>query len=310
MSEGRVKTTLSGFWGDQLAKALEGVKVEPVEKGGTGSGHFGHAGRHGEVGGSEPGGVLVGRADVPEASDQFKFSGKARLDRTRGPHVEVSLGGKVKGTLEIHGQSENGRTLKGKAFVKVGSSSILMTHDELHTLRSKMHWVQTANEKDVKSIKGRDVARGSSITIKVGDSQVSVPVNPQSVASIDKAVIATKLKGYSLAAEPKSSIAKSVQAMKDTNPVAVVKRLGFSKAGQLSSFMAHVEHPSDADLKKMLRMKQLGAGPIARATALNIQKQFQEMRATARSYRTQLSGTQAAQYYRRSAILLTNLGRK
>lgn len=302
-----MNTNLSKVWGDQLASALSGIKIE---KGGDGSGHYGHAGRDGKVGGSEPGGVLVGRADSPDAHDQFKFSGKATLTRTRGGSVEVSIGGKAKGTLEIHGIAEKGRTLKGRTVLAMGGKNVEVDHDELHALRSKMHWVQTANANDVKEIAGKAVVRGQSVNVKIGEKSISIPVNAKTVEAVDKAVIATKMKGYSLAAEPHKDIAKAVREMRSSNPVSVVKAKGFSKAGQLASFMTHVEQHSDADLKKMLRTRQMGATPMQKAALDSVHKDLIEARATARSYATKLSGTQAAGYYRQAATLVTVLGRK
>ena len=303
-----MKTNLSQMWGDQLAKALEGVT--PVEKGAPGSGHFGHAGRKGLVGGSEPGGVLVGRADADDADEQFKFSGNATLTRAKGHGVEVSIKGKSKGSLVVHGISDGGKTVKGKAVLALGNKSVEVDHDELHAIRSKMRWVQTANDKDIKEIGGRNVARGHSVEVKIGEKAVSIPVNAKSLDAVDRAVKATKMKGYSLAAEPHSLIAKAVRDMRSSNPVSVVKTRGFSKAGQFASFMTHVEQHSDADLKKMLRARQMGASPMQKAALDSVHKDLIAARATARANKTNLSGTQAARFYRQAATLVTVLGRK
>lgn len=305
-------TSESRLWGNQLASALEGVVVSPreLDKGGHGSGHAGHAGRPGEVGGSEPGGVLIGRADAPDADDQFKFSGKARLDRPKGPHVDVEIGGRTRGRLEVHGMSEKGKTVKNKAVLRVGGSSIEVDHDELHAIRSKMRWVHTSTEKNVTEVSGKKIVRGGSVSVRIGERHVSIPVNAQSVASIDRAVHATKAKGYSLTAERHQDVAKAVHLMRTTNPVRVLKDKGFSKAGNFAAFHTHVEQHKDPDLRRMARAKQVGKGPRGKAAVESALKSLTEARAQARSSYAKLSGTQAVRHYKQAAILTTILGRK
>lgn len=297
-----MKTQQSQFWGSQLAKALDGIQVE---KGGPGSGHYGHSGRKGEVGGSAPGGVLVGRADAPDGEDQFKFSGKATLERAKGEHVYVSVGGKAGGDFEVHGSDK-----RGMVSVRVGGKVVELDHDELHAVRSKMRFMNEMNKQDVKHIAGKAVARGQSIVVKVGGKSVSIPVNDKSVREIDDAVHHTRDNGYTLAAERRHQIVGAVKAMRVGNPVAVVKKLGFSKAGQLSAFVSHVEHHSDKDLRKLLSRAAAGRGPVAKKFLQNIHAQILEARTQGRAARKALSGTQAVQHYRKAALLVSHLLRK
>ena len=73
-------------------KSLRGdaPSEEIIEKGGFGSGHYGHSGRPPKVGGSKTGGVKVGRAEMPDYASQFKFSGQTKLeDRPGGTEWSV-----------------------------------------------------------------------------------------------------------------------------------------------------------------------------------------------------------------------------
>jgi hypothetical protein len=303
-----MKTSESERWGRQLAHALQNVKIvgHIVQKGGAGSGHYGHAGRPGAVGGSVVGGVLIGRKDAPDAEEQFKFSGKATLSRPQGPHVEVSVGSKKGGRLEIHGEADSaGKALKNTAVLRVGGQAVRVDHDELHAIRSKIHFLQSANEQKLKN-----VARGTSMTVQVGNRKVDVPISKKTVETIDRAVKATKDKGYSLAAEGRTAIRGAVKSMTKDNPIRVCKDLRFSKAGTFAAFRTHVERPKDKDVTKMADDRKSGKGKAGKKLIDTNLWNFMAMRAEGRKAFKELSGTQAIRSYRDAAVYLTHLGRK
>lgn len=302
-----MKTRESVLFGRLLANAL-------IERGGFGSGHHGHAGREGEVGGSKPGGVLVGRIDADDADEQFKFSGQARLARPKGPHVDISLRRTTgKGRLEIHGaKDKGGKTQKGVAVVRVGDANVQLDHDELHDLRSKMRFVHEANTRGATSV-GRDekkIARGNSIEVKVGGKTVTVPVNDVSIRAIDDAVRATKTKGYHLAAERPSEVASAVKRMSNENPVRVAKALGFSKAGTYASMKAHAERFTDRGMRRMATQRAAGRGKGSKAYFEKAVKNAIAARSEARGAEARMSATQAAKAYKRAAVWTTILSRR
>jgi hypothetical protein len=296
-----MNTQDSKKWEALFAKALSAspaAEFNPaVLKGGPGSGHWGHSGRPGRVGGSAPGGVAVGRADADDADEQFKFSGKAHLFRPNKPGVHLEAGArKVRGRFEVHGH-EDGRS----AVLRVGRKSVKLDHDELHSLRTKMRWLHSANEQEVTDIAGRGVARGH-LHVKVGRNEIHIPINADSVKEVDAAVQAARGQGYSLTQERKSQVRDAVREMQAGNPVSVLKKRGFSKSGQLAAFIVHVEKNGDHDLARMVEKAKLGAGAAIRAYLDESHKALLEHRNAGREARKKLSGTQAVEHYRKAAI--------
>lgn len=298
-----MRTPESRFFSGQIARVLS------FEKGGPGSGHAGHSGRHNKVGGSEPGGTQIGRADAPDAKEQFKFSGKSELRRNKGPHVQAAMSSsKTKGRFEVHGSADaNGKTKKGIVTIRTNDSALEVSHDELHSLRSKVRFMQEMNDRNVQTIAGKSVARGLSLDVKVGGKSVSIPVNARTVREIDRAVHATRMVGYSLTAERRSQISGAVRSMQTENPVRVVKGLGFSKAGQLAAFRGHVERLKDDALKQILKVRAAGRSEAERKALGRIHAQFLEARGKGRTALAKLSGTQSIKSYRKAAVALTQL---
>ncbi len=213
--------------------------------------------------------------------------------------------------FEVHGALDAaGRLRKGLVTVRVGNNALELDHDELHAIRSKMRFMHEMNQQNVTRIAGKSISRGDSITIKVGGKSVAIPVNDQSVKEINDAVKATRDSGFSLAAERRHQIVGAVKDMRAGNPVQVVKKLGFSKAGQLSAFVSHVEHHSDKDLRKLLSRAGAGRGALAKKFLQNVHAQILEARQAGRAARKALSGTQAMQHYRKAALLVSHLLRK
>jgi outer membrane biosynthesis protein TonB len=180
-------------------------EIEIDEKGGWGSGHFGHSGRPPKVGGSRPGGVKVGRAEMPDYASQFKWSGKDEL-RTRPGSPKVSVAMRSESLWDYKSESPKEMTkgptllaspVQGKKDMVrlevsgpgVTRKSVDVDFRQLHDLRSKLRWTNTANEHDVTSIGGKDVARGESleITDEAGNSVV-VPVSEQALEEMHHAV--------------------------------------------------------------------------------------------------------------------------
>jgi len=306
-----MNTKESKKWGEALISTLGGTKTKKdpnVEKGGPGSGHFGHAGRPGLVGGSVEGGVQVGRRESPESSEHYKWSGKAQLKRKRGPNVNLSITtNKRKRKFEVHGAVDaKGKTKRGKAAIRVGNDTVELDHDELHDLRSKMRYIHMTNERDVKQIAGKDIVRGDSIDIEVGKKTVSVPVNEDSVREIDRAAHAAKKDGFSFTGESRRSIRQAYERMaRGETPVQVVKDLGFSKAGKFAALRAYVDGPGRTRkaLDKMIESKK---GLVADSTMRALRrmgKAFHKTRSLAWKARKDRSGTDAAAHYMEAAAM-------
>jgi hypothetical protein len=165
--------------------------VEIDEKGGWGSGHFGHSGRPPKVGGSRPGGVKVGRAEMADAASHFKFSGKDKLrSRPGGKSVSVAVRpGKGDGLLSSSGiMGKNGKTARGKIRLSVpGGKSIKLGFKQLHDLRSKARFMHTANVNNVDHIGGKKVARGDSIEVSDGENTITIPIDEKTLEELDHA---------------------------------------------------------------------------------------------------------------------------
>lgn len=306
-----MNTKDSKLWGNRLVSVLgkvKGTKDPTVEKGGPGSGHFGHAGRPGLVGGSVESGVQVGRGEAPEAESHFKWSGKAELKRKRGPNVKLSIStNKRKRRFEIHGAVDaKGNTRRGKAVIRTNGDAIEVDHDELHDIRSKMRYVQMANERNVNQIAGRDIVRGDSIDVEVGKKKVSIPVTQDTVREIDRAAHAAKKQGFSFTGESKRQIRQAYEMMaRGDTPVQVVKDLGFSKAGKFAALRAYVDGPkrSKKHLNDLIESKK---GLVADSTMRALRrlgKDFHRTRSMAWKAREQRSGTDAAAHYLEAAAI-------
>lgn len=306
-----MNTKDSKLWGNRLISVLGKTKVTKglnVEKGGPGSGHFGHAGRPGLVGGSVESGVQVGRGEAPEAGGHFKWSGKAELRRKKGPGVNLFIStNKRKRRFEIHGAVDaKGNTRRGKAVIRTNGESIEVDHDELHDIRSKMRYVQMTNERDVRQIAGRDIVRGDSIDVEVGKKLVSIPVNQETVREIDRAAHAAKKQGFSFTGESKRQIRQAYEMMaRGDTPIQVVKELGFSKAGKFAALRAYVDGPkrSKKHLADLIESKK---GLVADSTMRALRrlgKDFHRTRSMAWKAREQRSGTDAAAHYLEAAAM-------
>lgn len=292
-----------------LRKALEKSPVRDItkdllEKGGPGSGHYGHAGRPGEVGGSVAGGVAVGRAESPEADEHFKFSGKGQLTRPVGSPVRVEIsqspGGK---NFEIHGVTDkNGNIVRGKCKLRVGGTDVEIDHDELHALRSKIRYMHMTNTRDVKTIAGKEIVRGQSMEVSVGGKKVSIPVNADTVGMFNEATKKAYDDGLSFTGESKRTVREAVRAMAGRSPISVVKERGFSKGGQYAAFVAH----SNALTEKKMRAAVEGKkDPKARKMLEKTMKSIARHRTEGHEHRKAMSGTQSVKSYKKAAAYMT-----
>lgn len=307
-----MNTKDSKKWGDALVAALgpkAKAKVDPkVEKGGPGSGHFGHAGRPGKVGGSAPGGVQVGRRESPGSGEHFKWSGSAELKRKRGPNVKVSVSrNSRRRRFEVHGAVDRrGRTRRGRAAIRVGNDTVELDHDELHDLRSKMRYLHMTNERGVTSVAGKEIARGDSIDVEVGKKKVSVPVNADTVREIDRAAHAAKRHGFSFTAESRRQVRTAYEQMvRGKNPIQVVKDMGFSKAGKAAAIRTYVDGPGRTRkaLASLIDSKRGVLSKSSIKTLQSIGRKFYKMRKEAWEARKQRSGTDSMAAYFQAAAM-------
>jgi hypothetical protein len=307
-----MKTKQSQAFGSFLTKSLEESPIKEltsveVGKGGPGSGHYGHAGRPGQVGGSGEGGVAVGRGEAEDADAHFKWSGKGALTRKKGS-AEVSIAPKATGRFEVHGVADDkGKLKKGRATLRVGGKSVEIDHDELHALRSKMRYLQMANDRDVTHIAGKKIVRGQGVEVKVGGKSVIIPVNKDTVKAIDRAAGHARDHGLSFTKEHRGQIREVVHAMKTEHPVEALKNRKFSKAGQLAAFMSHVDRHTTKDLSKILRVAQAGKNKMGKAAIAKIHEEMVAQRNAGRKAREKFGGTQAMKGYKRAAVLLHKL---
>lgn len=306
-----MNTKESKKWGNALVSVLgktKGAKDPTVEKGGPGSGHFGHAGRPGLVGGSVEGGVQVGRGESPESGEHYKWSGKAELKRKRGPGVKVSIStNKRKRRFEVHGAVDaKGKTKRGKCVIRTNGDTVELDHDELHDLRSKMRYVQMTNDRNVSQIAGRDIVRGDSIDVEVGKKKVSIPVNQDTVREVDRAAREAKKSGFSFTGESKRQIRQAYERMaRGETPIQVVKDLGFSKAGKFAALRAYVDGPkrSRKHLDGLIEGKKGLLADSSMRLLRNMGKKFHKTRSLAWKAREQRSGTDAAAHYLEAAAI-------
>jgi hypothetical protein len=201
--------------------AVEGDEAV-LEKGGWGSGHFGHSGRPPKVGGSKVGGVKVGRGEMPDYASQFKFSGKDTIRSRPGSGGSRSAAkvqmhsGKVAGRLGIHGVAgKRGKTKKNLVSLGINGKTIRLGFKQLHDIRSKARWMHTVNTKNVRQTAGRDVARGESLEIQVGKESITIPINQETLDELHYATRGQLGKGESVSwpAEDSRQIAKIIDSM-------------------------------------------------------------------------------------------------
>jgi hypothetical protein len=305
-----MKTKDSLAFGALFTKALQESPVHEIEKGGPGSGHYGHAGRPGAVGGSAEGGVAVGRAEADDSDEHFKWSGKANLSRKHGA-ASVSVSAKAKAhSFEVHGIADkNGKLQRGLAVLRVGGKKVHIDHDELHALRSKMHYLHMANQRGVSHIAGKQIVRGQGIEVKARGNSVVIPINHETIKHIDKAAVHARKHGLSFTAESRRQIRDAVHAMSGTHPLEVVKGRKFSKAGHLAAFIAHVDRHEDTDLKRIVKAAKAGKSLKVKKLINNQHKLFEAVRAKAWEAREKFGGTQAMKHYRKAAVILHNISR-
>lgn len=302
-----MKTRQSVMFGFNIAKALEESPVELIERGGPGSGHYGHAGRPGSVGGSAEGGVAVGREEVEDSDEHYKWSGKGSLTRKKGA-AEVAIVPRAKGRFEVHGVADaKGKLKKGHATLRVGGRTVEIDHDELHALRSKMRYQHMTNERDVTHIAGRKIVRGQGVEVKIGGKTVTIPVNKETVDAIDRAADHARKHGLSFTKEHRGQIREAVHAMKTQHPLEVVKGRKFSKAGQLAAFISHVDRHTTKDLGKIVRAAQAGKDRNAKQYFAKLHEKMVGHRDEGRKFRDKFGGTQAMRGYKRAAVLLHRL---
>jgi hypothetical protein len=255
-----VKTTYSTNFLKKLKASLDGVdkgvvsnvdKGSPKEtgllegqeeilRGGPGSGHFGHSGRRGLVGGSEPGGVAVGRAEVSarEVSPHFKWSGKTQLERSRKPNVSLEIKpGKAGKRFEVNGSVDSkGKQKPGKVMIRSDGKELELDFDELHSIRSAMRYMNMVEDKGVTEIAGKPIARGRTLSVGVGENKVNIPIKKRSMKMIEDAAKAIRGAGYSFTLESDKDILGAVDRIrKGEKPLTTMKNLGFSKAGQMAT---------------------------------------------------------------------------
>jgi hypothetical protein len=309
-----MRTKSSDLWLKRLGSALAGSTAREVtkdflEKGGPGSGHHGHAGRPGQVGGSVSGGVAVGRADSPEADEHFKFSGTAELSRASGRNVKLAMsdasGGKG---FEVHGAvDKKGNIKKGKCSLRVGGETVEIDHDELHAIRSKMRYMNMINERGVTEIAGKPITRGNALEVTADGKKVSIPVNADTVKEFDEAAKMARSEGLSFTGESKREVGEAVRAMGTRSPISVVKDRGFSKAGQLAAFMGHSNLLSERAMRGIVDGKK---EPKAQRYLSKVVDKIQMHRASGHDARKEMSGTQAMKEYKRAAVWMTAFMRR
>jgi hypothetical protein len=324
-----MNTKESKVWGAKLASVLgttiekgtrEGKREETLcleegeellTRGGPGSGHFGHAGRPGAVGGSVEGGVQAGRAEAPESPEHFKWSGKFEMKRKAGPGVNLSI---IKDPrqrhFEVHGAADaKGKPKRGKAVIRTNGDTIELDHDELHDLRSKMRYVQMTNTRDIQEIAGREIVRGNTIEVEHKGKTVRIPVNEDTVREIDRASHASKKEGFSFTGESKREIHRAYDKMSRGNPIHIVKDMGFSKAGKFAAFRAYVDGPkrSKKDVDRLVESKR---GVVSKSTVQALRrtaKQFFETRKSGWDARDGRSATDAMKHYQKAAALFSRI---
>jgi hypothetical protein len=303
-----MNTKDSKAWSNKLASALGGAVID---KGGPGSGHFGHAGRPGAVGGSVEGGVQAGRAEAPESGEHFKWSGKFEMKRKAGPSVNLSIVKDPKQRhFEVHGSVDaKGKPRKGKCVIRTNGDTLELDHDELHDLRSKMRYVQMTNDKDVEAIAGKKIVRGDSIDVEVKGQTVRIPVNEDTVREIDRASHMSKKDGFSFTGESKREIRRAYDRMSRENPLKVVKDMGFSKAGKFAALRAYVDGPkrSKGDVEKLISSKRGMVGASTIGTLKRMSKQFFDRRKSGWNARDERSGTDALKHYQAAAALFSRI---
>lgn len=305
-----MKTKQSNAFGSFLTKALEDSPVKEfteIDKGGPGSGHYGHAGRPGQVGGSGEGGVAVGRGEAEDAEAHFKWSGKGSLTRKKGS-ADIAIVPKAAGRFEVHGVADDrGKLKKGRSTLRVGDKTVEIDHDELHALRSKMHYLQMANDRDVTHIAGKRIVRGKGIEVKVGGKSVAIPVNKDTVAAIDRAAAHARKHGLSFTKEHRGQVREAVHAMRTQHPLDVVKSRKFSKSGQLAAFISHVDRHTEKDLRKIVNSAKAGKDGMGKRAIDRMHAEMVEHRNAGRKARDKFGGTQAMKGYRKAAVMLHRL---
>lgn len=296
--------------GAALEKAPVGDVTEEILRGGPGSGHYGHSGRSERVGGSEPGGLAVGRAEADDAEQHFKWSGKGELRRSRSPHVELAIKTtKSDQHFEVNGAVDSrGRQKPGKVNIKVGDKTLELDHDELHSLRSKMRYMKMTEDKNVTEIARRDIVRGDTLSVKIGDKSVDIPINEQSTKMVESAARTIQRSGYSFALEDDKTILKAVDRIKEgENPITVMKKEGFSKAGQMATlhFLASTSIRT-GEMDERVADKTSAMSKGGRWYVKNAAKEAKAQLNEGQSRFEELSGTQAMKHWKQSACLVAS----
>lgn len=317
-----MKTTYSTNFLKKLKASLDGVDkaiTSDIDKGGPGSGHFGHSGRPGLVGGSEPGGVAVGRAEVSarEVSPHFKWSGKTELERSRKPNVSLEIKpGKSGKRFEVNGAVDaRGRQKPGKVVIRSNGDDLELDFDELHSIRSAMRYMNMVEQRNVHEIAGKPIKRGKTLSVKVGEKNVNIPIKKRSMKMIEDAAKAIRGAGYSFTLESDKDILGAVDRIrKGEKPITTMKKLGFSKAGQMavmhfltSTRIGTEKNPglmNDRVKQKAAYMSQGGKFYMRQAA----KKAKEEHRMGLEKF-DKYSGTQAMKHWKRAAGLVSTAER-
>jgi hypothetical protein len=309
-----VKTTFTERFIKKLQMSLEKTRddlISDIDKGGPGSGHYGHSGRRGLVGGSEPGGLAVGRREAEDSETHFKWSGKGQMTRSREPHVQLQIKpGKSGKHFEVNGAVDSrGRLKKGKCTIRVNGTSLELDHDEIHSLRSKMRYMKMTEDKGVTQIAGKPIVTGGTLSVSVGEKNVDIPITEESMKMIESAGRMIRKAGYSFTLETDKEILKAVDKIrKGTNPITVMKGMKMSKAGQMAvlHFLSNLElrktdTPAliDAKVKDKASYMSNGGKFYIRQAAKMAKGELDE----GNKRFDKLSGTQAMKHWKRATSL-------
>jgi hypothetical protein len=278
-----------------------------LEKGGFGSGHFGHSGRPPKVGGSKVGGVKVGRGEMPDYASQFKYSGKDTIQSRPGPGglrgaAKVQMSSvKTTGRLAIYGVlGKGGKTKKNQVSLEVNGRSIRLGFRQLHDIRSKVRWMHTANTKNVKQTAGRDIARGESLEIKVGRDTITIPVNEETLDELHYATRGQIAKGESVSwpAEDSRKVRKIINEMRNQkDPFRYLNEQKLSLGGRFAVLHHYVfKKMTRESLRRRMRenIRLHGDADGLYSKAMNqLLRRFDKQKDEAEKRLNRYSGTQA-----------------
>lgn len=287
---------------------------ETIEKGGFGSGHYGHSGRPPKVGGSKQGGVKVGRGEMPDYASQFKYSGEGKLeDRPggKGTWVKVQDEKGPEGTFVIH--ASPGRKRNKMSIGMSGGEMVEIGMKEMHDLRSKLRFVHNANERGATQTAGRTIKKGDSMTIQVGKGknkrQITIPINQQVVDQFHYGVTLAKHAGDLSTAFPDedtemvAKIVKGMQNQKDPFKWLNEERVEFggksqpiSLGGRCAILKVYATKMSDQSLRRRMRENkriQSGDDPGYAAYQAQRKKHWDAMKDSVAHKSERYSDTQA-----------------